>query len=294
VPSLRALVDSGVDVHAVVTNPDKPFGRKQELRPSPVKEAALEAGLEIVQPRSARDPEFHEWLEGASPDVAIVVAYGKILPQELLDVPPRGFVNVHFSLLPEYRGAAPVQRALMEGRTRTGVSLMVLTAGMDEGPLLAVEETEIGSDESAAVLGARLATIGAPLLVDVLPRYVAGELEPVPQDDALATYAPKITTDEARIDWSRPAEELDGFVRGLDPEPGAWTELQGSRLKVFRLRPAGGAELSPGEVRAGGSLTVGTGSQRVELLEVQAAGKRRMTGAELARGIHLPSGARCE
>ena len=291
-PSLEALLDAGVDVAAVVTNPDKPFGRKHELKAPPVKEAALARGLEVQQPASARDEELREWLRSVEPDVATVVAYGKILPQELLDVPPRGFVNVHFSLLPEYRGAAPVQRSLMEGRTRTGVSLMVLTAGMDEGPLLAAEEVEIRPDESAGMLGVRLAGIGAELLADVLPRYVGGEIEPEEQDDAGATYAPKVTTDEARLDWTRPASELDGFVRGLDPEPGAWTELGGARLKVFRLRAVEGS-LEPGEVSVGEGLRVGTGEGVAELLEVQPAGKRRMAGADLARGLHLPPGAHC-
>ena len=291
-PSLEALLDAGIDVAAVVTNPDKPFGRKHELKAPPVKEAALARGLEVRQPKSARDEEFREWLRALAPDVATVVAYGKILPQELLDVPPRGFVNVHFSLLPLYRGAAPVQRALMEGQTRTGVSLMVLTAGMDEGPVLARTESEIGLEESAGALGARLAGVGAELLVDVLPRYVRGEVEPVEQDHARATYAPKVTTDEARIDWTRPAAELDGFVRGLDPEPGAWTELAGSRLKVFRLRVLQG-DLEPGDVRVGDAIVVGTGSCEAELVDVQPAGKRRMAGADLARGLHLPPGSRC-
>jgi methionyl-tRNA formyltransferase len=293
VPSLQSLLAAGVDVAAVVTNPDKPYGRKRELKPPPVKEAALAAGLEVAQPRSARDEAFRDWLRELAPDVSTVVAYGKILPQELLDVPRRGFVNVHFSLLPLYRGAAPVQRALMDGRSHTGVSLMVLTAGMDEGPVLSAEEVEIEAGESAGTLGTRLAEVGARLLVDVLPRYVEGELEPVPQDDARATYAPKVTTDEARIAWSRPVSELDGFVRGLDPEPGAWTELGGARLKVFRLRRAD-LGLGPGDVRSDGGLFVGTGDGAAELLSVQPAGKRRMSGADLARGLHLPPGARCE
>lgn len=292
-PPLRALLDSEIEVAAVVTNPDKPYGRKQELKASPVKEAALEAGLEVRQPASARDAELREWLAGLGVDVATVVAYGKILPQELLDVPARGFVNLHFSLLPEYRGAAPVQRALMEGKTRTGASLMVLTAGMDEGPVLAEEAVDIGRDESAGALGERLARIGAELLVRVLPDYVSGALEPVPQDDDAATYAPKVTGEEARIDWSRPAAELDGFVRGLDPEPGAWTELNGARLKVFRLTEVP-SDLAPGEVGAGRTLVVGSGRGGAELVEVQPAGKRRMAGADLARGLHLPPGARCE
>ncbi|HEX2058282.1 MAG TPA: methionyl-tRNA formyltransferase [Actinomycetota bacterium] len=284
VPSLKALLDSPVEVAAVVTNPDKPAGRGMDLRPSPVKEEALSAGVEVLQPRRAREPELEERLRALAPDVAVVVAYGSILPGSLLEVPPLGFVNLHFSLLPAYRGAAPVQRAVIDGVSTSGVSIMVLTEGMDEGPVLATQEVAVEPADTAGTLAERMAALGAPLLVDTIRRYAAGKLEPRPQDHALATYAPKITTEEARIDWTKPADQIANLVRGLNPAPGAWTEWDGRRLKVWEVRP-GEAELEPGALRAAERLLVGTGTGALDLADVQLAGKRRMTGAELARGL---------
>ncbi|HEY7875038.1 MAG TPA: methionyl-tRNA formyltransferase, partial [Actinomycetota bacterium] len=181
VPSLTALVASGADIPAVVTNPDRPAGRGMKLQPSPVKRAALVAGLDVLQPASAKDPDLAGALESTAPDVAVVVAYGKILPAALLEIPRKGFVNVHFSLLPAYRGAAPVQRALMDGLDRTGVSIMVLTEGMDEGPVLATEEIAVAPEETAGEVGERLAALGAEALVSALPGYLSGDLMPEPQ-----------------------------------------------------------------------------------------------------------------
>jgi methionyl-tRNA formyltransferase len=292
VPSLRALVESPAGVAAVVTNPDKPAGRGMDLRPSPVKEEALRAGVEVLQPPRARDPELEERLRAIAPDVAVVVAYGSILPGSLLEVPRLGFVNLHFSLLPAYRGAAPVQRALMDGVPVTGVSIMVLTEGMDEGPVLAVAEVPVEPRDTAGTLGARMAELGAPLLVETLRGYAAGEVQPREQDHGRATYAPKITTEEARVDWARPAEQIANLVRGLNPAPGAWTEWEGRRLKLWQVTPADD-ELEPGELRASGSaLLAGTGTNALELADVQLAGKRRMSGGELARGLRLDAGAR--
>ena len=286
-PSLDALVASDAEVVAVVTNPDRPAGRGMELRPPPVKVRASALGLEVLQPETARDPAVAESLTSFGVDVAVVVAYGKILPVSLLEIPPRGFVNVHFSLLPAYRGAAPVQRAVMDGLTETGVSIMVLTEGMDEGPLLATEATAIGAEDTAGTVGDRLADVGAGLLVRSLPNYVAGTLEPREQDHARATYAPKLTTEEARIDWSRPAPRIVDHIRGLNPVPGAWSTLGGDRLKVWRVAIAERTDLEPAELDADGGLTVGTGEGALELVDVQLRGKRRMSGAELARGLRL-------
>jgi methionyl-tRNA formyltransferase len=292
VPSLSALVGSPIEVTAVVTNPDKPAGRGMELRPSPVKEEALRAGLEVLQPRRAREPELHDRLSELAPDVAIVVAYGSILPGPLLEVPRLGFVNLHFSLLPAYRGAAPVQRAVMDGVSISGVSIMVLTEGMDEGPVLATEEVPVEPADTAGTLGERMAALGAPLLVETVARYAAGDLQPVEQDHGRATYAPKITTEEARIDWKRPAAEIANLARGLNPAPGAWTEWDGRRLKVWEVRPAD-EDLPPAALSgAGGKLVAGTGTEAVELVDVQLAGKRRMGGGELARGLRLGPDAR--
>ena len=272
-----------------MTNPDRPAGRKLVLQPSPVKQAALAAGLDIAQPATARDETLHERLTRSDVDVATVVAYGKILPGSLLAVPRLGFVNLHFSLLPAYRGAAPVQRALMDGVEETGITIIVLTEEMDAGPVLDSLTTPVGPDETAGELGERLADDGAGLLVRTLERYVSGEIEPRPQDHARATYAPKISPDEARIDWSRTAQEIHNHVRALNPAPGAWTTFRDARLRVLAVRPGAG-DGTPGKLVEGGDLVVGAGAGVVALAEVQMAGKRRMSGAELARGLRPVGG----
>ena len=292
-PSLQALLDSDIEVVGVVTNPDRPAGRGMELRPSPVKEAAVAAGVEVFQPEKARGPELAEWTRQAEADVAVVVAYGKILPGPLLEIPRLGFVNVHFSLLPRYRGAAPVQRALIDGVTETGVSIMVLTEGMDEGPVLAAEALTVEEDDTAGDVGERLSRIGADVLVPALKAYGDGSLRPVEQDHSAATYAPKISPDDARIDWTASSKQIRDLVRGCNPMPGAWTVLDGKRLKVHRIRAAADVgALAPAEATAGDALVVGTADVPVELEEVQLEGRRRMSGPELARGLRLEPGAR--
>ncbi|MEA2453552.1 MAG: methionyl-tRNA formyltransferase [Actinomycetota bacterium] len=258
-----------------------------KLTPTPVKVAAQGLGLEIIQDK-ARSESLHDRLVELEPDVAVVVAYGSILPASLLEVPAKGFVNLHFSLLPAYRGAAPVQRAIMNGEKVSGASIMVLTEGMDEGPVLARFELPILTEDSTATYGAKLADIGAELLVDVVPDYVDGRSTPVEQDHATATYAPKLTTDDARIDWSLSSSEIHDQVRACDPEPGAWTTFQGVRLKVFRTTLAGTSRLTPGELDVhDGTLMVGTGVGILRLDEVQPATKKKMAGTDFARGLHL-------
>ena len=287
-PSFDALLASGAQVVGAITNPDKPAGRGLRLNPPPVKRRAEEAGVCVYQPSRARAPEVLEWLQRAAPEVAVVVAYGSILPQELLDVPPLGFLNVHFSLLPSYRGAAPVQRAIMDGAAATGVTIMVLTAGMDEGPLLASRSVPIAPDDTAGTLGARLATLGADLLVPTLESYAAGALVAEQQDNERATYAPRITSSEARIDWSASATSIHNHIRGLNPDPGAWTTLRGARLKVHAAELAAEPpSLAPGEVASGTRLLAGTGDGDLVLTEVQPAGKRTMPGDAFARGLRL-------
>ncbi len=294
-PSLEALLASDIELAGVVTNPDRPSGRGMALAAPAVKKRALKAGLEVYQPAGARGSELRSWLAGTDCDFGTVVAYGSILPQALLDVPRRGFVNLHFSLLPLYRGAAPVQRALMDGRSATGVSIMVLTEGMDEGPVLAAREIPVAPSDSAGSLGERLALSGAGLMVEVLEAYGRGALEARAQDDSKASYAPKISSEEAAMDWTRPSGAIRDLARGLDPVPGAWTMLQGARLKIYRIEPAAGeAGLGPGELRVSDRLVCGTGDGPVELTEVQLAGKRRMGGRELARGLRLEAGTRFE
>ncbi|HZK51026.1 MAG TPA: methionyl-tRNA formyltransferase [Actinomycetota bacterium] len=295
VPSFEALLASDIEVAAAVTNPDRPAGRGMEMRASPVKERALRAGLEVLQPQRARAPEFHASLEALAPDVATVVAYGKILPPSLLAIPRLGFVNLHFSLLPEYRGAAPVQRAVMDGRPTSGVSIMVLTEGMDEGPILSRTEEPVRADDTAGSLGHRLAEIGSSLLVDTLKVYSDGELEPVEQDHDRATYALKITTEEAAIDWRRPSEAIRNRVRGLNPVPGAWTTLRDKRLKVWSAERSAEGGLAPGELGvANGALVAGTGDGALELTRVQLQGKRPSLGVDAARGLRLARGERFE
>lgn len=278
---------------AVVTNPDRPAGRKGLPTPPPVKVAALAHGLRVLQPPRVRDGSFTPELRALEPDVAVVVAYGKILPPDLLHVPRLGFVNLHFSLLPAYRGAAPVPRALLAGEETTGVSVMVLDEGMDEGPVLARRETVVDPDETAGELGTRLAAEGAPFLVECVIGYAAGTVTPVAQDHSAATYAPKLTTEDAVIDWTRPAQEIHNLVRGSNPEPGAWTMLRTERLKILRTRMTDDSGLAPGQLEVGAkALRAGTGTNALEIREGQRAGGKQMSGADLARGLRPDAGDR--
>ena len=253
-----------------------------------MKLAALTHKLPVWQPASARDPEFHQTLQNAEPDVCVVVAYGKILPASLLEIPRLGFVNVHFSLLPEYRGAAPVQRAVMDGRAETGVSIMVLTEGMDEGPVLATRVEKITRDDTAGSVGERMAVTGAELLTETLVAYLAGDLQPEEQDHERATYAPKLSTEEAQIDWTESAESIHNKVRGLQPAPGAWTTLDGARLKIHQVVPSESSSLAAGRVHVDAdTFLAGTGEGDLVIAEAQMAGKRRMPGIEVARGLRL-------
>jgi methionyl-tRNA formyltransferase len=293
VPSLDAMVDSDWTVEAVVTNPDRPAGRGYELKASPVKERALVLGLDVQQPEKARAPEFRDWLASVAPDIAVVVAYGKILPLELLEVPRLGFVNVHFSLLPAYRGAAPVQRAVMNGDDVSGVAIMVLTEGMDEGPVLSSTAVDVGPDETAGELGERLSGIGATALIEALHGYESGTLEPAEQDHEAATYASKITNEEAEIDWTADARSIHNLVRGLNPAPGAWTTFRDKRVKVYRTSIAEGPGLTSGAATLqSGKLVVGTGDGNLALEEGQVAGKKRMSGSDLANGLRPAEGER--
>lgn len=286
VPALRALhAAADVTVAAVVTNPDRPSGRGNRLAPSPVKRAALSAGVAVLQPRRAREvaPE----LRALEVDACAVVAYGALLPPEILAAGGHGFVNLHFSLLPAWRGAAPVQAALLAGDTETGVTCFVLDAGMDTGPVLSSARTVIAPGETAGELVARLAELGAPLLVDAVRGLVTGTLHPVPQDDRRATYAPKIADADARLDWSRAAETIERAVRAYNPAPGAHTVLAGRRLKVHRAAAvdAPTSDAPPGTVvRAGRQAVAQCGAGGLRLDQVQPAGRPRMDGLALLNG----------
>jgi methionyl-tRNA formyltransferase len=285
--ALNALLDSSHDVAAVVTQPDRPRGRSGTPVPSALKERALAAGLSVLQPETPREPGFAAELAAHAPDVCAVVAYGHILPPDVLAVPPRGFVNVHFSLLPRYRGAAPVQRAVMAGENETGVTTFFLEPTLDTGPILAVAREPIASDDTAGTLMQRLASAGARLLVETLDGLEAGTLEPRSQDPTHATPAPKVHPEEGKLDWNRRAEELANQVRGMNPAPGAYSTYRGKRLKIWRARPhAGGGK--PGSVVEIGKdrFGVATGDGVLELLEVQQEGSRRLDADAFVRGHH--------
>jgi methionyl-tRNA formyltransferase len=293
VPALEALLaDPRVEVPLVVTNPDRPRGRGHELTPPPVKEAAVRAEVPVAQP--ARAADVAERLSSLRIDACAVVAYGQILRKSLLAVPPRGFVNLHFSLLPAWRGAAPVQATILHGDRLTGVTCFVLDEGMDTGPVLLTRSTKVGPTETAGELTSRLAALGAPLLVEAMVGLVDGTLEPVPQDDAAATYAPKISPRDAILDWSAAAEHLDRCVRAYQPVPGAHTTLAGDRLKVHAARVVPGRG-EPGTIVAiddrTGAPVVACGHEALRLDEVQPAGKRRMSGAAFVNG-YQPLGER--
>jgi len=299
VPSLRALVGEGFDVVAVVTQPDAPRGRsRSQLIPPPVKVAAEAEELTVFQPEKPTDGAFLLHLRELRPDIGVVVAYGHILKPELLQLPPRGMVNVHPSLLPELRGAAPIEWAIIRGHETTGVTIIQLDAGMDSGPILHKIPHRIEPDLTGGELSEHLAEVGAQALVETLAMMEQSDPppQPVPQNEERATFAPKLTRETARIDWTRDARAIACLIRGLDPRPGAWTELSGAELKLFNPKvnesslPGTGA---PGEVLStDGSLVIATGRGTVGISEVQPAGKARMTTDDWLRGARLKAGTR--
>jgi methionyl-tRNA formyltransferase len=293
VPALDALSASGRhEVAAVVTRPDAPAGRGRRLVASPVAERAEEAGIEVLKPAKPRDPGFLDRLREIAPDCCPVVAYGALLPRVALDVPAHGWVNLHFSLLPAWRGAAPVQHALMAGDEITGASTFQIEEGLDSGPVYGtVTETVRPTDTSGDLL-TRLAFAGAGLLAATMDGIEDGSLKAVPQPEEGVTLAPKITVEDARIDWSAPALRVDRVVRGCTPAPGAWTTFRGERLKLVQALPLPDrTDLAPGQLAAGkNNVYVGTGSHAVELLWVQAQGKKPMRAADWARGARITEG----
>ncbi|MGH7644148.1 MAG: methionyl-tRNA formyltransferase [Gemmatimonadales bacterium] len=293
VPSLRALVGEGFEVCAVVTQPDRAQGRSRStLVPPPVKVAALAEGLTVLQPESPDDGAFLVRLRGEAPDVGVVVAYGHILEPELLELPRRGMVNVHPSLLPELRGAAPIQWTILNGLPRTGITIMLMDAGLDTGPILHQIAHEVPAEVTGGELTTHLAELGAQALVEGLTLWEQGAITPKPQDDARATSAPKITRETARLDWSRPADRLVRAIRALDPKPGAWCALDDLELKLFTARVTDGHGAAGVVLRANGSLLIAAGQGAVEVFEVQPAGKARMTTDDWQRGRGVEVGRR--
>ena len=290
VPALKALVERH-EVALVVTQPDKPVGRGKRLAPPPVKEAAERLGLPVMQPRATRKPPFAERLREVKADVAVVVAYGRILPRPVLDAFPRGCLNIHASLLPRYRGAAPIQWAIIRGEDETGVAIMRLDEGMDTGPVLAERRLAIEPDDTVGSLAEKLAPLGAELLLDVLAQVEAGEEVEEPQDHEAATYAPMLSKSDGAVDWMQSARAVRDRIRGVDPWPGATTALAGETIKLFSPSLAEG-EGEPGELlRLDGGLVIACGSGAVRVAEVQAPGKRRMDAEAFARGRKLAPGA---
>lgn len=290
VPSLRALVDSGHEVAAVVTRPDARSGRGRTLSASPVGELAESEGIEVLKPAKAGDPEFLERLAGIAPDCCPVVAYGALLPQSALDIPPHGWINLHFSLLPAWRGAAPVQHALLRGDDVTGASTFRIVKELDAGPVFGtLTETVRSTDTSGDLLG-RLAVSGAELLVRTLDGIESGQLAAVPQPEAEVSYAEKLSTLDAELDFTAPALRVDRVARACTPAPGAWTTFRGTRLKVGPVRPLSDADtpqLDPGQLHVVNKRVIaGTSTHPVVLGDVQPQGKRSMPATDWARGVH--------
>ena len=283
VPALDALVAAGHEVLAVYTQPPRPAGRGKKERPSPVQIRAEELGLRVRCPVSLRAQAEKDAFAALGAEIGVVVAYGLILPQAILDAPGRGCLNIHASLLPRWRGVAPIHRAIMAGDPETGISIMQMEAGLDTGPVLLRAATPIGAEETTADLHDRLAAMGAGLIVEALARIDA--LEPETQPDDGATYATKIDKDEARIDWSLPADEVDRRIRGLSPFPGAWCEIAGERVKLLRSRLTEGSG-EPGDTL--GDFIIACGRGAIDVLEAQRQGKRPMAAAEILRGLPLP------
>jgi len=289
VPSLSMLLNSGEEVSAVVTQTDKRRGRDRIASAPPVKKLALGSGTRTLQPQSIREDEFFHELERMAPDLIVVVAYGKILPSQVLAIPPHGCINVHASLLPQYRGAAPIQWAVLNGEKETGITTMLMDEGLDTGPILLQEAMDIAADDTAATLSKRLAALGASVLMKTIGKIKEGTLVAVPQA-GVPSYAPPLKKEDGRILWEKSAEEIRNFVRGMYPWPCAYCSLNRERIKITRVAAHDGSGV-PGRVeKAKGELIVGSGRGLVSILELQPEGRRLMTAIEFLQGRKLQEG----
>jgi methionyl-tRNA formyltransferase len=292
VPAFERLLEAGHEIAGVFTQPDRPAGRKQQLVAPAVKRAAEARGIPVYQPAKVRTEETRQLFASLEPEAAIVFAYGRILPPALLAVPPRGCINIHASLLPAYRGAAPIQWAIARGETETGVTTMLMDEGLDTGDVLLRRAMRIGADETAVDVGARLAHLGADLVVETLARL--DEIVPEPQDDRAATLAPILTREDGEIDWSMPASEIANRCRGFLPWPGTWTTLEGARLHVWRAAAetgeAGEASGTVVEARGDRFVVAAGGGSRLAASELQLEGKRRMAARDLLNGVRVAVG----
>ena len=299
--SLRALChEKSLQVIAVVSQPDKPKGRDMKLQPTPVKELALAEGLPVLQPQRARDEEFIAQLRALQPDLIAVAAYGQILPQSLLDIPRLGCLNVHTSLLPKYRGAAPIQWAILDGEAETGVTIMKMDAGLDTGPMVSTTRTPILPEDNAQTLHDRLAQLGGELLIKTIPDYAAGKIVPTPQPAEGATYARKISKEDGLIDWSQPARVLWNRVRGFTPWPGAYTHLKSDGatrlLKIWLAEVEPNRSGTPGEILLAdkNGVVIACGEQALRVTQLQREGGRRMSAQDFLAGHPLAVGARLD
>ncbi len=293
-PVLQGLVDFGVDLRAVYTQPDRPRGRGKKLASPPVKQLALQCRIPVFQPPRLRDPATVAQLAELAPDLIVVVAYGQILPAAILHIPRYGCINVHASLLPHYRGAAPINKAIVDGQQVTGVTTMMMDVGLDTGDMLVKRATEIGPEETAGELHDRLALLGREAMEETLQRLCSGRLRSEPQEEALSSYAPLMNKEDGRIDWRKSATTVHNLVRGLTPWPGAYTRLQGETLKLASTRPLEGAFGPPGTVVAADAagVCVACGEGWLLVRELQLPGKKRLPAAEFLRGRSLPLGTR--
>jgi methionyl-tRNA formyltransferase len=305
VPSLdRLIAQADFEIVGVLTQPDRPRGRGREVHSSPVKDAAVAAGIPVYQPEKMRSDEAYEYFRRISPDVAVIIAYGQIVPARLIEIPRLGWINVHASLLPKYRGAAPINWAIVNGETRTGVTTMQIDAGLDTGPMLLLREVDIGRDETAPELTTRLAEAGAPLIVETLQRLDRGEITATPQESSQATFAPPLKKGDGRIDWALSARVIYNRIRGLDPWPGAFTSFRGKTCQVWgkpvsevtaSTPPPARSELQPpGTIQiAQGGIAVACGDGEVLRLEfVQLEGRKRVTAEGFVNGARLAPGER--
>jgi methionyl-tRNA formyltransferase len=284
-PALRALVGEGFEVVGVVTQPDKPQGRSREIIPSPVKQIAIDEEIPLFQPKNARDPELFEKLGGVKPDISVVVAYGHILPQKIIDLPKLGTLNIHASLLPTLRGAAPIQAAIRQGLTQTGVTVMRVVSALDAGPILLQADTPIFEDETYGELQVRLSELGALTLVEAMTLVSLGKAKETPQDESHATYASKVTRESSRINWKDSALEISRLIRSSDPKPGAFTTTPKGEVKLFGPKVMDGIKGKPGEVlKTTGELVVACGLDALRISGVQPEGKSRMLAHEWTRG----------
>jgi methionyl-tRNA formyltransferase len=290
--TLQGLIDAGCNLVGVYTQPDRPKGRGKQLAAPPVKELALQHDIPVYQPLKLRQPEAVAELEALAPDLIIVVAYGQILPKSVLDIPRYGCINVHASLLPRYRGAAPINKAIIDGETETGITTMYMDVGLDTGDMLIKKSLPIGPQETAGELHDRLAVLGRETMEETLQQLCAGTLQREVQDDDQSTYASMMKKEDGRIDWNRPTEEVHNQIRGLDPWPGAYTSLDGELLKLARTSPEDTAGGKPGSIISadnnGVSIACGTGTLLVK--ELQLAGRKRLAAADFLRGCPLEPG----